>query len=140
MAMQADPVSEKFRQWATRKALVEFETSQMNRLRDELMEIVIARGDQDEKGNTHFSLSESVIVGDKEFKGIKREARTITTLNKERAIDLARTKGLHKVVVLVPEVDQDELYAAYQRGEISEEEVDDCFDVKKTFAFKSVAA
>jgi hypothetical protein len=135
-----DDTSEKFRQWATLKAQTETMSSRMNKLRDSLMETVMAEGSQDEKGNQHFDLPAPIEVAGKTFKGIKREARVSTVLNEERAFELIDAKGLaSEVVKFVPQVDMDALYAAYQRGKLTSDEIDGLMDTKKTFAFKAVA-
>lgn len=138
--MESDETSEAFRQWATLDAQVKNMESRRNRLRERLMETVITNGFTDEKGNTFFDLPATIEVAGKKFKGIKREARVTTTVNEERALALAEAKGiLNEVVVMVPQIDLDALYAAYQRGKITADEIDSVNDTKKSFAFKPVA-
>lgn len=139
--MLSDPLSEKFRRWASLKHQSEIASKEMNRLRDDLMETVIAEGSQDEKGNTHFELPATIDVAGREYRGIKREVRVSTTLNEDRALAMIDEKRLGtEVVNLVPQIDMDALYAAYQRGKLTEEEIDSLFDVKRTYAFKAVSA
>jgi hypothetical protein len=138
--MESHPISEKFRQWKTFKDRADLETSRANRLRDDLMVTVVEQGDKDEKGNIHYSLPSRVEVGGTQYKGIKREARTTTTLNSERALELAESKGIrNEVVRMVEEFDPDAFYAAYQRDKLTADEVDSVFDTKTTYAFKPVA-
>lgn len=134
-------LTEKFRQWASLRAQNDLVSSRMNKLRDDLMAAVIADGDQDERGNTHLTLPTPVSVGEKQFSGIKREARTTVTLNDERAMALAHEKGLQsELIIHEPRIDLDALYAAWQRGKITEEELDAVFDTKTTYAFKTVTS
>lgn len=133
--------AEKFRQWAHLKAQQELVSSRMNRLRDDLMATIQASGDRDERGNFYLALPVPITVGDKEYNSIKREARTTTTLNEDAAIALARNKGLeNELIVQEPHIDLDALYAAWQRGKITEEELDGLFEKKTTYAFKSVSS
>lgn len=135
-----DELSEKFRQWAVLKAQNDLTVTRMNKLRDGMMETVIASGDRDEKGNTHLPLPVEIKVGDKIYKAIKREARVSTTLNEDLAMAMAHNKGLQDdLIVHEPHIDIDALYAAYQRRQISEEELDGLFETKTSYAFKPVA-
>lgn len=137
--MPPDDLSDKFRRWAFLRGQSDITSAQMNKLRDELMAHAAAQGDHDERGNSHLSLA--IEVGGKSFSGIKREARTSTTLNKERALEMAYTKGLQdELIVHEPCIDTDALYAAWQRGKITERELDGLFDTKTTFAFKAVSS
>lgn len=140
--MQApDELSEKFRQWATLKKKVDVEISRMNKLRDDMMETVISQGDQDETGSSHLPLPVPIDIGDKTYNAIKREARTSTVLNEERALAMAEERGiLNEVTVSVTTIDLDLLYASWQRGKLSDAEIDSLFDTKTNYAFKSVAA
>ncbi|MFD4858453.1 hypothetical protein [Streptomyces atratus] len=140
MAMESDPRAEKVRQWALMKAQNETMTTRMNKLRDEIMADIVLYGDKDEKGSTSLRLNVPVVVGNKTYEELKREARISTTLNEERALVLAETKGIaHDVVVHVPTIDMDALYAAHADGRVSEEEIDALFDTKVTYAFKPKA-
>lgn len=141
MANDINDLSEKFRRWAFLKEnVVEPAQREMNKLRDPLMSHVSIHGDADEKGSQFWSFPQPVCVGDREYKGIKREARVSTTLNEDAAIQLAEDKKLPGVVILVPQVDQDALYAAYQRGQITEAELDGLFEIKTTYAFKPASS
>lgn len=136
-----DDLSEKFRQWAHLKAQNDTVTTRMNKLRDDLMAAVIANGDRDERGNTHLPLPVVINVAGKEYNAIKRESRTTTTLNEEAAMALANEKGLaDDLIVHEPHIDVDALYAAWQRGKISETELDGLFEKKTTYAFKPVTS
>lgn len=140
MPTHAD-LSEKIRQWATLKAQTDLVLARMNKLRDDLMATIEASGDRDEKGNSLLHLTAPISAGDKHITALKREARTTPTLNEERAMALAHEKGLEdKLIVHEPHIDMDALYAAWQRGTISESELDGLFDVKTTYAFKPVTS
>lgn len=141
MAMEQDSRSEKVRQWALLKAQNEATTTRMNKLRDDIMADIILHGDKDEKGSTSLRLSTPIVVGNKTYEELKREARISTTLNEERALELAAAKNIESdVVVHVPTIDMDALYAAHSDGRVSEEEIDALFDTKVTYAFKPKAA
>lgn len=135
-----DELSDKFRQWAILKQQNTLVQARMNSLRDDLMAAVAANGDQDERGNTYLPLATTVNVGDQEYSAIKREARTATLLNEERALALAEHLGIHEAIVQRPHIDVDALYAAWQREQISEEQLQGLFDTTVTHAFKPVAS
>lgn len=141
MTMQPDPTVEKFRQWALWKQRVDTEITRLNRLRDELMDVVIRDGDRDEKGSTFYALPMPLEAAGKNWKGIRREARTSVVLNEERALEFAKQNGLwDDVVEMVPTIDLDALYIAQQRGRITEEQLDSLFDTNTNYAFKPVAS
>lgn len=136
-----EELSLKMRQWAQLRAQTDLISSRMNRLRDDLMEAALAGGDQDERGNIHLPLPAPITVGDKTYSAIKREARKSTTLNEERALALAHELGLqNELITHEPRIDVDKLYAAWQRGRITEEQIDGLYDDKVTYAFKPVAS
>lgn len=135
--MLSHELPEKFRQWAILKAQSDIVSARMNHLRDDLMATVIADGDRDEKGNLYLPLPVPISVGGKEYTSLKREARTSSSVNEERAIALAANKGfLDDIMVYEPHVDINALYAAWQRGKITEAELDGLFDMKTNHAFK----
>lgn len=139
MTVAPDAFSEKLRQWALLKTQVGTQTTRMNRLRDELMDVVVRDGDRDETGSAHWKLPAELEVAGKVFSGIKREARKSVTLNEERALEFLRERGLwDEVVVQVPSVDLDALYTALQERKITEAELDGLFDTKTNYAFKPV--
>ncbi|MFJ1700375.1 hypothetical protein ACIOHC_35890 [Streptomyces sp. NPDC088252] len=140
MAMESDPRSEKVRQWALMKAQSDTMTTRMNKLRDDIMADIVLHGDKDETGSSSLRLSVPVVVGNKTYEELKREARISTTLNEERALALAKAKGIENdVVAHVPTIDMDALYAAHADGRVSEEEIDSLFDTKVSYAFKPKA-
>jgi hypothetical protein len=140
MTMQPDALSEKFRQWALLKQQNDATSKRMNHLRDEIMDVVVRDGDRDEKGSTFYSLPMPLDAAGKEWKGIKREARTSVVLNEERALEFAKRKGLEGVIEMVETIDLDALYVAHQQRQISEQELDSLFDTKTSYAFKPVSS
>ncbi|MFE9834057.1 hypothetical protein ACFYP4_02740 [Streptomyces sp. NPDC005551] len=137
MSMQPDPYVEKLRQWALLKAQVNTQTTRMNKLRDDLMETVTRDGDRDETGSVHWKLPSEFEVAGKTFTGIKREARTSTVLNEDRALDFAKERQIwDDVVVMTPTIDLDALYVAHQQNKLTEAELDGLFDTKVSYAFK----
>ncbi|MFI0265667.1 hypothetical protein [Streptomyces luteogriseus] len=140
MTMQPDALSEKFRQWALLKQQNDATSKRMNHLRDEIMDVVVRDGDRDEKGNTVYSLPMPLEAAGKEWKGIKREARTSVVLNEERALEFAKRKGLDGVIEMVETIDLDALYVAHQQRQITEQELDGLFDTKTSYAFKPVSS
>jgi hypothetical protein len=140
MTMHPDPVVEKLRQWTLWKQRVDTEITRLNKLRDELMDVVVRDGDQDEKGSMFYALPMPLESAGKTWKGIKREARTSVVLNEERALEFAKSKGLNDVIIRVESIDLDALYVAHQERRISEAELDGLFDTKTSYAFKPVAS
>lgn len=137
--MDPDAYTDKFRQWADRKSTVTRLTREMNVLRDDLMKVVIQDGDSDELGSRRWYFPASVDIDGTAYKGIKREARTSTVVNEERALKLAEAEGLEdELVVQVRTIDVDALYRVYAEGRVSQDQLDSLFDTKVTHAFKPV--
>lgn len=137
MPLEADPYAEKFRQWATLKNQVDKTTSRMNHLRDDLMKHVSEVGDQDERGNSYYALPQPIEVDGVEYRGIKREARTSTVLNHERALAFAAEQGLEdEIVEYVPQIVQESLYDLYAQDRVSQTQLNSLFDTKTSHAFK----
>jgi len=94
------------------------------------------------EGNQFFDLPEEF----NGVKGLKREARTTTSLNVEKTEGFTRAKGLWVpvidggVVETVEQIDQDALLARHHEGKISEKELDSLFTSKTIYALVPVRA
>jgi hypothetical protein len=139
MAMEPDPLAEKMRQWALIKQKHDTLGARLNRLRDDMMDAALLNGDKDERGSSFLSFPAPVDIHGTIYKGIKRQARTSTVLNEERALEMARAKGISgEVTVTTSAIDLDLLYEAYAQGKLTEAEIDSLFDTKTSHAFKPV--
>lgn len=125
--------------WVQMRAQQERLTSEMNILRDQLVDELRAKGYQDEKGNIRLELARAFEHGGKRYSGLKRERRVKRTLNEERLEALAKQKGLtDRLFPLRPCVDEQELFVLHQEHKLSEREIDGLYDRDVTWAFKPV--
>jgi len=126
-----------FRQWIEIKANADQLAKRQKELRDWLCGAIEEQGYADDKGNLYLELPEEV----EGFAGLKYERRVTPSLSAERAEALIKAKGLEKrCIVMVPEIDQEEIYKAHYEGLISQEELDSIFDINTTYAFKQTKA
>jgi hypothetical protein len=128
---------EKLRLWVHLRTQMERTQGQLNHLRDELNAHVDQFGYSDESGHLRLEIDRPFEFGGKRYEGIKRERRVSRTLNEERAQSLAQAKGLlERLFPMRPVLDADELYVLYEEGLLTENEIDDLFDARVTWAFK----
>lgn len=126
-----------FRQWLEIKTQTDVLAKRQKELRDWLCGAIEETGYADDKGSLYLELPEEVDG----FAGLKYECRVSQSLSEDRAMALIKSKGLEKrCIVLVPEIDQEEIYKAHYEGLISQEELDGIFDTNTNYAFKQTKA
>jgi hypothetical protein len=132
---------EKTRQFLALKFQETEIVTRKNKLRDEVSVHVDAHGDLDEKGSKFWKLDPPIEVNGQKFTEVKRERRVSTTLDSEKAEELAAAKGIRDRIfkqVTTEVLDQDELFVLNQEGVISDEELDGLFVETESFAFKPI--
>jgi len=130
-------------EWLHAKAQINAMTARANKLRDELDDFVAFAGYVDDKGHTYLDLPATLEVAGKKVAALKREKRVTRSANTDRIgaladrVDAAHPKAnLHdRLFPLLPVLDEDELYVAYQDGLLTEADIDAVFDAKVTWAF-----
>lgn len=126
-----------FRQWLEIKTQTDTLVKRQKDLRDRLGAAIEEKGYTDDKGSLYLDLPEEV----EGFAGLKYECRVSQSLSEERAMALIKSKGLeNRCIVMVPEIDQEEIYKAHYEGLVSQEELDGIFDTSTNFAFKQIKA
>jgi hypothetical protein len=134
---------EKTRQFLALKFQETEIVTRKNKLRDEVSVHVDANGEVDEKGSKFWKLDPPIEVNGQKFTEVKRERRVSTSLDAEKAEELAVAKGIRDRLfkqVTTEVLDQDELYVLNQEGVISDEELDGLFVETESFAFKPIRA
>ena len=133
-----DPIIPMFRQWALLKERVENDTRELNHLRDQCISAVEARGERDHRGSQWIRLP--FPVGNKGFTAIKRERRVAVQTDEEAAEEITRSKGCYEVCFPLRRVlDAEELYVQYQKGSLTQEDMDRIFRQVESFSFKPTA-
>jgi hypothetical protein len=162
-SIRVNPLVRKYSQFLALKAEVEDATPKLNNLKKELLQIVQEAKDVDidDKGSKYLSLEQPLTINGKTYSAMKRERRTTKVFLVEKAEELMTEKGLYDkarvdefrediltqvdnfpqpVSVYVDiQLDQDEVYLAYQNDLLTEEEVDSLFEMSETFAFVPIS-
>lgn len=117
------------------------------RLRDNykfsLREWLMQDGEVDENGHRWLHFDDPLTIGGKTWRGICAQRRLSPSIDMDATEALAKAKGLYDEVfpvVSVRQFDEDALYAANQRGLISDEELDALIEENETYAIVPVKA
>lgn len=136
-----DPIIPVFREWATLKHRTDSMIREQNKLRDQVVSAVEERGYADHKGSQYIDLPFPLPVGDVEYLRIKRECRTSISADADIAERITRERGVYeRAFVLVPTLQPDELYVLLQEGALTEQDMDEIFVKKLTYAFRGLTS
>ena len=127
-----DPLTGKVRRFLTLKGRITDLAVEQDEIKKELSELVDSTGTPDEKGNIWLSLPEEIdgIIS------LQRQRKTSRSLDESYAERILRKKGLYdRCYKMVPVLDEGEVMAAHYDGLISEEEIDEMFPTKVSYAF-----
>lgn len=132
---RADPTAMKAKQYLFIKRDIEEQTARLTVLKADLMRMVEAKGEPDDKGSQYLDLPYPIEVGDRSYSTLKREHKSGSiSFNEEAALALAEKLGIRERVVQTVEViDQNEFYVLNQEGVISDEQLDGLFEQKPDF-------
>lgn len=134
-----DPIIPVFRQWAMLKAQSDAMIREQNKLRDQVINAVEARGYRDHKGSQYIDLPFPLPVGELEYTRIKRECRTSISADPDIAAEVTRERGCYdRAFPPVPTLQPDELYVLLQEGVLTEDDLDRIFVKRVTFAFRGL--
>lgn len=126
-----DVLSMEVAEYARIKEEVDALTKRQKELRDSLLSSIEALGEEDDQGHVWLELPNE--IGG--VRSLQRQRRVTQSLNQERAQDILEALGLtEKCTELVRVVDEDAVMAAKWDGAISEDQIDDMFDVKVVWA------
>lgn len=108
---------------------------QMNVLRDQILRRITESGEEDDKGHMWLELPQEV----GKYTAFKRQRRVTTSLDYGRAIELLEERGLlDQCTVMKPEVDEDAVVGAVWSGQLSQEDFNEMYPQKVTFALVPV--
>ena len=120
----------------TNKARAAELTKRAGKARDALIKYVEKHAQiEDEKGSQFLSLPEPFEFGGSTYTSLKREKRSSQVFLEEEAEALVRSKGLwEQASTTITVLDQDKIFILNQEGKISDDEIDELFDEKVTWA------
>lgn len=111
--------------------------------RDILRQWLLEDGREDENGHRYLDFDDDLTIEGKTYRGIVAQRRISSSIDLDAAEELAKSHGIYDDVFPVVEVrdfDEDALYAANQRGIISDEQLDALVTEHVTFAVVPVKA
>lgn len=130
----------KLLQFLVLKDEVKITTDRLDSLKKELTEHVKAHGETDDKGHRNFLLPAPLVHGDKTYTGFQQQRRVSQSFDTEAAEYLLKRRGLwERAVVMVPEIDQNEVYVLNQEGLLTDDELDSMFAERESFAFRPIS-
>lgn len=133
-----DPLVADFQLWAQMRDEADNITSQLNHIRDRCMTALEQRGYRDHKGSQFLKLPFG--VGPKSYGSLKRERRVSTKVDEEVAELICRSKGVYeKCFPAIPTLDPEELYVQYQKGVLTQEDMDNIFTQVETYSFRPMS-
>lgn len=136
----ASAVVGKLLQFLVLKDEVKTTTERLDSLKKELTKHVVEHGEVDDKGHRNFVLPAPLEYGDKSYTGFQQQRRVSQSFDTDVAEKLLKDKGLwDRAVVMVPEIDQNEVYVLNQEGLLSDDELDSMFAERETFAFRPIS-
>lgn len=110
------------------------------RYRDALRTYLMDEGREDENGHRHADF-EPLTIGGKTYRGIAAQRRISASIDLDKTEALVRARDLYDVVfppVTTRQFNEDALYAANQKGLITDAELDSLITENVTFAIVPV--
>lgn len=133
-----DPLVVQFQSWVLMREEVESLNASLEKIRDECMAAIKDRGYRDHKGSLYLTLPGA--IGAKGFSNLKCERRAAKHVNLDIAEDIARERGVYDVCFpAVPTFDEEELFVQYQKGKLTEEDMDKIFTITESFSFRPLS-
>lgn len=123
--------------WLEAKERYDAAKKEMDKYRATLMGALDELGEEDENGHRFLDLPAQV----GKWVGLQRQRRVTDTIDEETAFSILKEKGLEdRCVKMVPQIDQDAIYAALYQGLLSEDDIYAMFPPRVTYALVAVKA
>lgn len=126
-----DRFLQEVRQYLVVKENIDFFNKRQSEMKTRVVEQLKELGEEDSKGNLVLELD------DKETKitSVVHQKRVSKSLDMEKAEQILEAKGIKdRCIVTVKTISEEEIMAAYYEGLITEEEVDEMFPSKISYA------
>ena len=129
--MNIEDMIDLVRQNVTLKDRIDSTVAIQNDVKEKLRNGLKELGEVDDRGHIVVELNDDVT-------GIKRvlnQRKVSKSLDMDIAEDILKEKGLHEsCVTMIPVLDEEAIMAAYYEGLITEEDIDNMFPAKVTWA------
>lgn len=123
------------------RAQSEFTSRQRDSYRDSLRKWLMEDGREDENGHRYLDFDNDLTIEGKTYKAICAQRRVSSSIDLDATEAKARELGIYDLVFPVIEIrqfDEDALYAANQRGQISDEDLDSLITENVSYAIVPV--
>jgi hypothetical protein len=125
-------IKEETTEYGLLKKQIDTLTKRASLIKSDLMEVVEKYGETDSKGHQFLDLPE--VVGG--YVRLQRQRRVSQGVDEERAAEILKERNLsERCYKMIPVLDEDEILACHYLGLLSQEDLDEMFPKKITYAF-----
>lgn len=119
------------------------EISLLNSRKTELRDLIVALIDDEhetdpEKGHLTQALPNPLNVGGKTYVAVQKQRKVTQTFDEDAALELLKSKDLPEEDYMTPVLDQDKVARLYADDVLSDEEFENLFEEKVSYAFHAV--
>jgi len=126
-----DRFLQEVRQYLVIKDNIDFFTKRQSEMKTRVVEQLKELGEEDSKGNIVLEVKDD----ETKIASVVHQKRVSKSLDMEKAEQILDAKGIKdRCIVTVKTISEEEIMAAYYEGLITEQEVDEMFPSKVTYA------
>jgi hypothetical protein len=129
--MSLEQFKEQVRQYVVVKDEVKFLSDRENEMKQRVIDSLKELGEEDSRGHIVAEVNDEKTG----ISSVVHQKRISKSLDMDKAETILNSKGIKdRCIKLVPTINEDEIMAAYYEGLITEQEVDEMFPAKITYA------
>jgi hypothetical protein len=129
--MSLEQFKEQVRQYVVVKDEVKFLSDRENEMKQRVIDSLKELGEEDSRGHIVAEVNDEKTG----ISSVVHQKRISKSLDMDKAETILTSKGIKdRCIKLVPTINEDEIMAAYYEGLITEQEVDEMFPAKITYA------
>ena len=129
--MSLEQFKEQVRQYVVVKDEVKFLSDRENEMKQRVIDSLKELGEEDSRGHIVAEVNDEKTG----ISSVVHQKRISKSLDMDKAETILNLKGIKdRCIKLVPTINEDEIMAAYYEGLITEQEVDEMFPAKITYA------
>jgi hypothetical protein len=129
--MSLEQFKEQVRQYVVVKDEVKFLSDRENEMKQRVIDSLKELGEEDSRGHIVAEVNDEKTG----ISSVVHQKRISKSLDMDKAEAILNLKGIKdRCIKLVPTINEDEIMAAYYEGLITEQEVDEMFPAKITYA------
>jgi hypothetical protein len=129
--MSLEQFKEQVRQYVVVKDEVKFLSDRENEIKQRVIDSLKELGEEDSRGHIVAEVNDEKTG----ISSVVHQKRISKSLDMDKAETILTSKGIKdRCIKLVPTINEDEIMAAYYEGLITEQEVDEMFPAKVSYA------